>query len=137
VTPSCLHPAMSSTSDCPGHVRIKPGRLVPHGNYIIATIAWLDERQRDRERERERGGGRELRYVDLCLSGGCGGVGDSGRSSPPSLSESRADRQETSPREKGFFLEGAEEKVALPRWLRLSGASPGRERAACQIACTN
>jgi len=45
---------MSSTSDCPGHVRIKPGRLVPHGNYIIATIAWLDERQRDRERERFR-----------------------------------------------------------------------------------
>jgi len=43
---------MSSISDCPGHVRIKPGRLVPHGNYIIATIAWLDERQRDRERER-------------------------------------------------------------------------------------
>jgi len=56
VTPSCLHPAMSSTSDCPGHVRIKPGRLVPHGNYIIATIAWLDERQRDRERERGGGG---------------------------------------------------------------------------------
>lgn len=79
------------------------------------------------------------------------GSGEQGRgnwSSPRSLSESRADRQESPPREEGFFSEGEKRVTCLPACLpaclfvalavhfkSFGGEREKKKREICQIAC--